>query len=560
MSRTARTGTAEDHARAWLEVDPDDDTRAELEAILGRPDELEERFRGRLEFGTAGMRGALGAGPRRMNRVLVRSVAAALARRVIAGSGPDARIVIGFDARHKSDVFASDSARVFAAHGLRVTVLPRPLPTPVLAFAVRHTGSAAGVMVTASHNPPADNGYKVYWADGAQIVPPVDAEIAAEIDSVGLVAESDLVSSDDSRITVDDGSIESAYLDMAVGVVEDGPRELATVYTAMHGVGRDVVVAAFTRAGFAAPIEVAEQCEPDPDFPTVTFPNPEEPGALDLSFALASRHDVDLVIANDPDADRLAVAVPGADGWRPLSGNEIGCLLADHLLTRGPEGPDRLVANTVVSSRLLARVADAHGVHYAETLTGFKWIVRPGFEHPEWQFVMGYEEALGYAVTDRVADKDGVTAALVMAELAATEKARGRTLVDRLDDLTRAHGLHRTIQRSIRFSGDDAQADMAVAMSALRAAPPGTVAGRAVESFTDLLGADTGWTPTDAVILELGPVDRLVVRPSGTEPKLKLYAETVNTLIGPDLRDAEADADALLADLLDRAPADLGLG
>lgn len=564
------TGQPVQRARAWLAVDPDPVTRAETEALLaaaengtsGGPGELQQRFAGRLEFGTAGLRGALGAGPRRMNRVIVRMVAAALARRLLAGAGPRRiRVVIGFDARHNSDVFADDTARVLAARDIDVTLLGRPLPTPVLAHAVRHLGAAAGVMVTASHNPPTDNGYKVYWGDGAQIIPPIDAEISAEIDVGGLVDDTSLASPTDSRITVDDGSVEVAYLTMAQTVIAgDGPRDLVTVYTPLHGVGGSVLTRVISDTGFPDPIVVAEQAEPDPDFPTVSFPNPEEPGALDLALALADRHDADLVIANDPDADRLALAVPsGADGWRVLTGDEIGCLLADHLLSTGPGGPNRLVVTTVVSSRLLARIAAAHGVHHAETLTGFKWIVRPGFEHSDRRLVVGYEEALGYAVSEAVADKDGITAALVAAELAALEKARGRTLVDRLDDLARAHGLHRSAQRSIRFEGADPSGDMAAAMSRLRVEPPTSVAGRPVVSLVDLLADLAGRPPTDALVLELDPSGRLVVRPSGTEPKLKLYAETVIADPGSDLRAAEAEADRVLATLLADAPGDLGL-
>ena len=555
MSRPVSTV---DRARAWAAVDPDPETRAEVEALLSDPAALDERFDGRLAFGTAGMRGPLGAGPRRMNRVLVRQVATALARRVLATGVDHPTVVVGYDARRNSDHFARDTARACAANGVAAVVLPAPAPTPVLAYAVRHLGAAAGVMVTASHNPPADNGYKVYWSDGAQIVPPIDREIATAIDGVGLVDDDGLAPLDHPSITIDDGGVHDAYLAIAAGAVGEGPRDLRAVYTAMHGVGTATIRAGFERAGFPAPIEVVEQCTPDPDFPTVAFPNPEEPGALDLAIATATEAAADVILANDPDADRLAVAIPVDGGWRQLTGNEVGCLLADHLLRRGPRDPDRLVVTTVVSSRLLSRIAAVHGAHYAETLTGFKWIVRPGFEHPTWRLVLGYEEALGYAVSDAVADKDGVTAALVIAEMVAADRAEGRTLVDRLDDLARTHGLHRSAQRSLRFAGADPQEAMGDAMAALRAERPTTVAGRAVERFVDLLDDDTGWPPTDALVMELAGA-RLVVRPSGTEPKLKIYAESVTPDPGADLRAAETALDHHLDELLGAAPTDLGL-
>jgi len=342
-------GAAADLARRWLAVDPDPATRGELEELLeAGGDELESRFAGRLEFGTAGLRGALGAGPQRMNRVLVRMTAAGLGRAVLAAGGDS--VVIGRDARHGSEGFASDTARVLAGQDLRCHLLDRPLPTPVLAFAVRHLRADAGVMVTASHNPRADNGFKVYWADGAQIVSPIDAEISARIDEVGLVDESDLAPIDDPLISFAGGELVDDYVAAAVGVIGTASaRDLTTVYTPVHGVGRDVLLAAFAAAGFPPPAVVAEQGDPDPDFPTAAFPNPEEPGVLDLALALATDTGSDLVIANDPDADRLAIAVPARSGWQVLTGNEIGCLLAEHVLARG-EGPDRIVATTVVSS------------------------------------------------------------------------------------------------------------------------------------------------------------------------------------------------------------------
>jgi len=531
-------------AEAWLRRDPDPDTRAELAALLeaGDHDELARRFAGRLAFGTAGLRAALGAGPLRMNRVVVREATAGLVRHLPEG----ATVVVGHDARHKSDVFAQDAAGVVAAAGGRALLLPLSLPTPVLAFAVRHLGADAGVMVTASHNPPADNGYKVYLGDGAQIVPPADAEIAAHIEAVAAEGEVAVAEPDDPRIEVLGAEVVSAYLDAVVAGSLVAARNVGVAYTAMHGVGRDVLLAAFGRAGFPAPAVVVEQGDPDPDFPTVTFPNPEEPGALDLGLALAGRVDADVLLANDPDADRLGVAVPTPDGgWRALTGDEIGALLADHVLAH-TTGADRLVVTTVVSSRLLGRMAAAHGVHFEETLTGFKWIARPALAHPEWRFVFGYEEALGYLVGDAVLDKDGIGAALAFAGLVADLKARGLTVHDRLAALAVEHGLHATRPVTLRFDGPDGLDRIAALMAATRADPPTALGGLAVEERRDLL-ADADLPPTDALVLHLAGGARVVMRPSGTEPKLKCYLEAVVPVAAGDLAAARSTADEQLA-------------
>ena len=543
------TASPRDAAEAWLKVDPDPVTRAELEALISADDgSLATRFASRLAFGTAGLRGALGAGPTRMNRVLVRMTAAGVARRVVAEGGTT--LVVGHDARHNSAEFADDTARVAAAHGLDVRVIRGPHPTPLLAFAVLHLGAHAGVMITASHNPRADNGFKVYWRHGAQIVPPTDAEIAAEIDAVGLLADADLAAVGDPRIHDLDDSIVSAYVQAAVSVIDGStPRDLNVVYTPVHGVGRDVFLRAFSAAGFPTPAVVPEQADPDPDFPTAAFPNPEEPGVLDLATALASERGADLVIANDPDADRLAIVVPSGDGWRALTGNEIGCLLAEHVLSGGA-GDDRLVATTVVSSRMLSKIAAGHGVHFEETLTGFKWIMRPAIERTDLKFAFGYEEALGYCVGTKVRDKDGISAALAFAEMAASVKADGSTMLSLLDDLAKRHGVHHSAQRSFRFEGIDGPEIMADLMQRLRSNPPEMIGDLAVESVTDLLEPSTGLPPTNALILDLSGPARLVVRPSGTEPKLKLYGESVNTVLsGDDLSRARAVA----ADRLERA-------
>ncbi|MEU4655224.1 phospho-sugar mutase [Streptomyces sp. NPDC023723] len=503
-------------ARAWLAEDPDPETRAELAGIIDKEDvaELTARFAGTLQFGTAGLRGELGAGPMRMNRAVVIRAAAGLAAYLRKqGHGSDGLVVVGYDARHKSLDFALDTAAVMTGAGLRAAVLPRPLPTPVLAFAIRHLGAVAGVEVTASHNPPRDNGYKVYLGDGSQIVPPADADIAAEIDAVGGL---DGVPRPDGGWETLDDAVLDAYLARTDAVLAAGsPRTARTVYTPMHGVGRETLLAAFARAGFPAPVLVAEQADPDPDFPTVAFPNPEEPGAMDLAFATARAAGPDLVIANDPDADRCAVAVPDGDGWRMLRGDEVGALLAAHLVNRGATGT---FAESIVSSSLLARIAGAAGLPHTETLTGFKWIARAeGLRY-------GYEEALGYCVDpDGVRDKDGVTAALLVTELASVLKAEGRTLLDLLDDLAVAHGLHATDQLAVRVEDLAVIAD---AMRRLREHPPTALGGLPVTRAEDLTEGTDGLPPTDGLRYTLDGA-RVVVRPSGTEPKLKCYLEVV---------------------------------
>jgi phosphomannomutase len=483
-----------------------------------------------------------------MNRAVVIRTAAGLAAWLREHVPGTAHVVIGFDARRDSDVFARDSAAVLAAAGATVAVLPRPLPTPILAFCVRHLGADAGVMVTASHNPPQDNGYKVYLGgradagdgQGAQLVPPADAEIAAAIAAVGPTL--DVPMDPDGWNTLEDGIVDD-YLDAAVGVVlVGGPRDLDVVLTPLHGVGGRVVVDALARAGFREPYVVPQQAEPDPGFPTVAFPNPEEPGAIDLALAAARDRGADLVIANDPDADRCAVAVPdpAADGgWRMLRGDEVGALLGEHLLSRSRPAPGAVVAASIVSSELLQRIAEAHGVRFESTLTGFKWISRvPGL-------VYGYEEALGYCVAPAlVRDKDGITAALVVAELAASLKAAGRSLLDALDDLARDHGVATaTDQLSVRV------ADLALiqeAMASLRARPPATLAGSEVVEVRDLEQGGA-LPPTDGLLYRTIDGARAVIRPSGTEPKLKCYLEAVVPVEAADAGTARAEAARRLA-------------
>jgi phosphomannomutase len=537
-----------EQARAWRDEDPDPATRAELDALLATGDlrALGERFAGRLQFGTAGLRGALGAGPNRMNRALVRRATAGVAAwlRASGASGP---VVVGRDARHGSAAFAEDTAAVLAGAGWAVRVLPDPLPTPVLAYSVRHLGAAAGIMITASHNPPQDNGYKLYLADGAQIVPPADAGISAAIDAVGPLAGVPLGT--DGIEPVGDELV-AAYVEAVRGLLSpSSPRDLRAVYTAMHGVGASVARRAFAAAGFPPLLEVAEQAEPDPDFPTVAFPNPEEPGALDLALALAAAAGADLVLAHDPDGDRLAVAVPARAGWRPLTGDELGVLLADHVLRTTAREPGDVVVTTIVSSSLLARLAEAVGVAHAEVLTGFKWVVRA--PRPGQRFVFGYEEALGYCVGDVVRDKDGISAALVAAELVATLRAEGRTVQERLDELHRRHGVHHTAARSWRLAGADWLACVTAAMAAARAAPPVELAGRAVAGVEDLLAPGSPLPPSDVLVWHLDG-GRVVIRPSGTEPKLKAYAEAVVPVPeGGDLEAARTAAAAVAGAFLD---------
>ena len=511
-----------DTARGWLADDPDPDTQAELAALIAGAEsgdsaalaDLGDRFRGRLEFGTAGLRGALGAGPNRMNRVIVLRAAAGLSAYLIE-HGREA-VIVGYDARHKSDVFARDTARVLAAAGIRTMVMPRPLPTPVIAFAIRALGADAAVVVTASHNPPQDNGYKVYVGP-SQIVPPVDAEISAHIDAVGPVGT--IRTTEDGWDTLDDRIVD-AYVEQAVRVLDSGsPRDLRIVYTPLHGVGGEVAQRALSRAGFRDVHVVASQSAPDPDFPTVAFPNPEEPGAMDAAFATAAEVGADIIVANDPDADRCAVAVPTPEGgWQMLRGDEVGALLATHLLDRHPDISGTF-ATTIVSSSLLGKIAAAHGLPYTETLTGFKWLSRVE------NLAYAYEEALGYCTDPgAVLDKDGVSALLLVAELAATAKVAGGSLLGRLDEIAVEYGLHVTSQISARF--DDLSAIDAM-MARLRDAAPYELGGRTVESYDDLSTGSGELPVTEGLRFRVEGGGRVIVRPSGTEPKIKCYFEVV---------------------------------
>ena len=570
----AHTASHRELADAWLAEDSDPVTAAELRALLAACDarepaalaDLAERFTGALEFGTAGLRGILGAGPQRMNRVLVRKVTAGLAAYLLANV-PDARqrgVVIGHDARHNSREFAEDTARVLGGVGITSYLAHRPWPTPTTAWAVTERRACAGVMVTASHNPPAYNGYKVYWGNGAQIIPPHDTGIAAAIAEIGRSDQLAMPPLDELRRagTVVDltEELHDAYLAKIVALRArpdvDG-RSLVIAYTPLHGVGARSVEPGLSRAGFTKVHTEPSQREPDPAFPTVAFPNPEEKGAMDRVLALARAVSADLVLANDPDADRLCVAVPdagGAAGYRLLTGDQVGALLADYLLEAGP-ADRRMVATTIVSSQLLGFLAQKAGADYRETLTGFKWIGNAAMDYERshgGRFVMGYEEALGYSVGPLVRDKDGVSAAILVAELAAWNRARGKTVLDHLDDIYRKVGLFVTEQVSITKPGSAGLAEIRDAMTRFRGSPPKDLAGHKIDQVVDLSRGEGGLPPSDVLVFKLAGGRRVIMRPSGTEPKLKSYYEVrVEVAPGEAIAAARSRGLAELASLRD---------
>ncbi|HSO68500.1 MAG TPA: phospho-sugar mutase [Arachnia sp.] len=535
-------------AQEWRDADPDPDTAGRLDELIVRAQandhtirepalaELASAFAGPLEFGTAGLRGPLGPGPARMNRVVVTQAAAGFAAWLSAHGHSGGRVIVGHDARHKSDEFARDTAEVMAGAGFEVLWTNEPTPTPVVAFGIQHFGCVAGVVVTASHNPPADNGYKVYLGDGSQIVPPTDAEIAAEIAAVADHGWATLPRSEARRdITAE---LLDAYVARAASLYPaDSARELVWVHTALHGVGAKTVRRVAEAVGLPAPVEVAQQSEPHPEFPTVAFPNPEEEGAIDLALALAESAGADVVIANDPDADRCAVAAMVDGAWRMLTGDELGAILGHDAIARGVPGT---FANSVVSSTLLGRMARGAGRLHVTTLTGFKWIGRV----PDLAF--GYEEAIGYCVDSRaVPDKDGITAALTVLRIVADLKASGRALADLLDDIAREHGLSATSQLSVRVADRSLIAD---AMARLRRNPPSTLLGAPVTVLDLAHGSDT-LPPTDGVELT-GDRVHVVARPSGTEPKLKCYLEVrLDAQESVDVRAARLVAAAQMAEL-----------
>ncbi len=530
--------------QAWIARDPDPETRAELQALIDAGDgaTLGERFAGRLAFGTAGLRARMEAGPVGMNRVVVRESAAGIARYLLANV-PDAMgrgVVIANDARHRSKIFAADCAEVIADHGIRVTLADAPVPTPVGVYAIRPLGAAAGIVITASHNPPADNGLKLFMGDAAQIVPPIDAHVAAQIAAVaadGVVNPGAVMPADVAPLSPE---IVAAYRQAALARVPAPTVPIRIATTAMHGVGGALLAELLAAAGHDDVHPVVEQSQPDPDFPTVAFPNPEEPGATDL---LASRmRDVDaaLGLAVDPDADRVAVMVRKPDGaTRQLTGDEVGALLGEWLLAHVTAGPGRLVATTVVSSSLLAKIAAHHGVRHEETLTGFKWLSRPGIQHPELRQVLAYEEAIGYAIGADVRDKDGLSAAIAVASMACWERAAGRTLLDALDALHVRHGAHVTENFALRYEGVGWRERRDDALAAFVAAPP--------QHVGDVEVRDVRHLAADVVRIELAGGLRVLVRPSGTEPKLKCYCEAVEQVGAAGLDAARVRARARLS-------------
>ncbi len=544
-----------DIARAWLRQDPDPETRDELAGLVtsaaagsaGALAELEERFGTRLAFGTAGLRGALGAGTNRMNRVLVTQAAAGLAA-YLRARAPRPTVVVGYDGRKNSRVFALDSAEIFAGAGLRAILLPRLLPTPVLAFAVRHLGADAGVMVTASHNPPEDNGYKVYLGgidEGSQIVSPADAEIAAAIDLAAAGDIGDLPRSAGYEVAGEE--VVRAYVE-ATAALAPAPAAAAGmrwVYTPMHGVGGETFAAVLERAGYPTPRIVAEQRHPDPSFRTVSFPNPEEPGALDLAVAHARESDAELIVAHDPDADRLAVAIPDTaaeGGWRRLTGNEVGLLLGARAARAAEGTPGAALSSSLVSSPGLRVIAERHGLGYAETLTGFKWVSRvPGL-------VYGYEEALGYLVNPgTVRDKDGISAAVALLDLAAGARGRSATIAGLLAELGETYGHFASGQVSVRVED---LAAIGQTMLSLRSLPPARIGAAAVVATDDLSLPGGPLPPGDVLRYRLDDGSRVIVRPSGTEPKLKVYLDA-QAASAEDAAAAVARLDEAVRALLD---------
>jgi phosphomannomutase len=571
-------------AERFMADDVDPKTQEELRALLANADlaktDLADRFAGALEFGTAGLRGVVGAGPNRMNRAVVLRTTHGLAKALLA-NGKDVRkrgVVIGFDGRHMSREFAEDTACVLAAHDIHAHVFDDFAPTPLTAFAVGALGAAAGVMVTASHNPREYNGYKVYWENAAQIIPPIDALIAKEIEGAPAAREVPRMPIDRARaeklVTSVAPGVTTSYLDRVHALTLHTPtphgRTLPIVYTAMHGVGAKLARAAFDRDGFTQVAFVAEQEHPDPAFPTVAFPNPEEKGAMDLSFALARKTGAELVVANDPDADRLAVAVPSkesATGYVQLTGNQVGVLLGHYVLTEARDkSADRCVLVSIVSSPLLGLIAGKLGVAYEETLTGFKWIANRAMDlerqttNPK-RFVFGYEEALGYTVGDVVRDKDGVSAAVVMAEMVAWLRDQKRTLLDELDAIHRKYGLFVSSQVNVTRPGASGVAEIRAIMAHLRATSPRAFGPHEVAIVRDY-DAQTATRLSDGQLTklvlpksnvlayELTSGSRIIARPSGTEPKIKFYFD-VRAVVGEkeSMKDAEARANATMSEL-----------
>lgn len=552
----------------WIEQDPDSVTKAQLAQLLldAKTDqdalaELQDAFVAPLEFGTAGLRGALGAGPNRMNRVTVLQAASGLAQYLVQQGSSGQKVVIGFDARYNSDVFADDTARVMSGAGLEPIIFSHVVPTPVLAFAIRHLGACAGVMVTASHNPPQDNGYKVYLGDGRQIVSPVDEQISSLIKTVSDVRK---IPQGDAGKNVSE-EVVNTYTALTSQLIAEGPtseaqrKAVSSVYTAMHGVGWKTLQAVMNSSGFNEPNAALEQRDPDPAFPTVAFPNPEEKGALDIAISLAKKNSVDVLLANDPDADRFAAAAPTSAGvWTTLRGDQIGSLLGWWMIERAKLTGSKLsgtFANSIVSSMMLESITKSAGLQYESTLTGFKWVSRVN------HLTFGYEEALGYCIDpNNVSDKDGISAAAMFMEMLAHLKSQDKTIWQVLDELALAHGLHATDQVSVRVTSSD---QVALTMAGIRNTPPTKFGSLQVSSIDDLAIGLGELPKTDAVIIHLAGNDqiqkaRVIVRPSGTEPKIKCYLEVV--VRGEDLAIAQQTADNELKSLAADARPLLGGG
>lgn len=560
-------------ARAWMAADPDPATREETQSLLDLGDQpgLADRFGAQLQFGTAGMRGALGPGPNRMNRAQVRRISAALADVLAKQDVPGKGVVVGRDHRHMSAEFAADTAMVLAGAGYFVMTWPDKVPTPLVAWATRRLNAQAGVMITASHNPPADNGYKLYWHGGAQIIPPVDSLVAEGMDAIENLNDIPMGEEGSQLIQAVDPAVRAEYIDAVLGLLPPTDRErganLRIVYTPMHGVAKEILVEIFTQAGFTDLHVVPEQAEPDPDFPTVEFPNPEEDGAMDMALALAQQVDADLVLANDPDGDRICAAIPTPNGWTVLGGDEIGTALAEDILKHRVSGPNALngdrkplVATTVVSSQLLGKIAEAYDVAYAETLTGFKWMAEAARQGEEagQQMVLAYEQALGVSVADLVRDKDGISAALMIADLAERAKVEGIGLHGLLNQMAMTYGAHVLVEDNVEL---EAGADFVQqALDGLRANWPTEIEGSPVVAIADHDAGVTTYAdgtvepidlPTTALIrLSCADGSRVMVRPSGTEPKLKFYAEAVEPVEGGHAIAARKRAHSRARDIL----------
>lgn len=566
--------TVVERARNWIEADPDPDTRAELEALIdgGALDELRSRMDGSLEFGTAGIRGRVAAGPNRMNRAVVIRTTKGLVDYLVElhDETPSSPVVVGFDARPSSRQFAEDTAGVIAAAGIPVLFFPEVTPTPLVAFACRHLEAIAAVVITASHNPPADNGYKVYASNGAQIIPPMDVGISTAIEEAGAAnqipriedafdVQSDLIA------PVPEGLFDEYWQQVDRSRPSPTSSDLTVIYTPIHGVGGDALEELFRRAGHTGLQTVPEQAEPDGTFPTVTFPNPEEEGALDLAIDMARREDADLVIANDPDADRFATVIPYGSSWRPLTGNEVGVLLGDYVLRHYRGDRKAIVINSIVSSPMLGRIAAHHDAHFERTLTGFKWISNAAMAleaQGVGKFVFGYEEALGYTVGSTVRDKDGLSTAIIFMDLLAGLMSKGQGPLDRLAELWEIAGVWASAQHSIVRRGTEGQEAIERAIGHIADSPPSTVQDFEVTEVTDYrrgVSSRPMWLGEQQLIeLTLGSGGRVLVRPSGTEPKLKIYVDLVAGLgsdPGNQQRDLQSQAGRLASRIEELLPA-----